>query len=149
MTFNEHYSQKSLNYAKELRKNMTDFEQRLWYYLRAKRFLGLKFKRQAPIGSYIVDFLCKEAKLIIELDGGQHNEDENIKKDLNRQKYLEDKGFKVLRFWNNEVNENLEGVLNSILENLQYHPLPLRERGEFLNNYAAGLLTSLKMTCKT
>ena len=84
MTFNEHYSKKSLNYAKELRKNMTEFEQKLWYYLRAKRFLGLKFKRQVPIGNYIVDFFCKEARLIIELDGSGHIQENKIKYDIKR-----------------------------------------------------------------
>ena len=66
--------EKILNYAKILRSDMTDFEQKIWYYIRAKRFMGLKFKRQVPIGNYIVDFLCTDKKLIIELDGSQHFE---------------------------------------------------------------------------
>ena len=127
MTFNEHYSQKSLNYAKELRKNMTDFEQRLWYYLRAKRFLGLKFKRQAPIGSYIVDFLCKEAKLIIELDGSGHLDEKQTKYDDKRDEYLKNLGYKVLRIYNNEFNE-----IDNVLEYIRIN-LPSPKRGKSLN----------------
>ncbi len=121
MTFNEHYSKKSLNYAKELRKNMTEFEQKLWYYLRAKRFLGLKFKRQVPIGNYIVDFFCKEARLIIELDGSGHIQENKIKYDIKRDEYLKNLGYKVLRIYNNEFKE-IDNVLEYIRINL---PSPL------------------------
>ena len=144
-----YYTKESLAYSKELRKNMTDTENLLWYYIRDRQLNDCKFRRQEAIDNYIADFVCYEKKLIIELDGGQHNEDENIKKDLNRQKYLEDKGFKVLRFWNNEVNENLEGVLNSILENLQYHPLPLRERDGVRGEAAELLLHGVTASGKT
>ena len=85
-----------LNNAKSLRSNQTDAEKALWYYLRAHRFFGLKCKRQKPIGQYIVDFVCIEQKLIIELDGGQHAD--NIDDDERRTKCLENAGFKVLRF---------------------------------------------------
>ncbi len=144
-----YYTKESLAYSKELRKNMTDTENLLWYYLRDRQLNGCKFRRQEAIDNYIADFVCYEKKLIIELDGGQHNEDENVKKDRNRQKYLEDNGFKVLRFWNNEVNENIEGVLNSILENLQYHPLPLRERVGVRGEAAELLLHGVTASGKT
>ena len=117
------YSEKTLAYSKELRKNMTDAENLLWYYLRDKQLAGLKFRRQEAIDRYIADFVCYEKKLIIELDGGQHNEDENIKKDAVRQNYLEKNGFKILRFWNNEIFENMEGVLTTILNETDYSPL--------------------------
>lgn len=117
------YSKKTLAYSKELRKNMTDAENLLWYYLRDKQLAGLKFRRQEAIDRYIADFVCYEKKLIIELDGGQHNEDENIKKDAVRQNYLEKNGFKILRFWNNEIFENMEGVLTTILNETDYSPL--------------------------
>ncbi|MBS5861327.1 primosomal protein N' [bacterium] len=116
------YTEKSLEYSKELRKNMTDVENILWYYLCNKQLGGYKFRRQEAIDNYIADFVCYERKLIIELDGGQHNEQKNIQKDKNRQKYLEDKGFTVLRFWNNDVIENIESVLNKIYETILETP---------------------------
>lgn len=103
--------EKILSYAKELRKNMTDFENKLWFYLRAKRFMGLKFKRQVPIGKYIVDFLCTDNNYIIELDGSQHLE--QVEYDTEREKYLNSKGYKIIRILNNEIN-NIEGVLEYI-----------------------------------
>ena len=129
MTFNEHYSKKSLNYAKELRKNMTEFEQKLWYYLRAKRFLGLKFKRQVPIGNYIVDFFCKEARLIIELDGSGHIQENKIKYDIKRDEYLKNLGYKVLRIYNNEFKE-IDNVLEYIRINLPSPLIPPPEGGK-------------------
>ena len=104
-------NEKILNYAKDLRQNMTDFEQLLWQNLRAKRFMGFKFKRQVPIDNYIVDFLCTDNKLIIELDGSQHFE--NINYDRERDEYLANKGYKVVRITNDNIN-NLEGVLEYI-----------------------------------
>ena len=88
----------------------------LWLALR-NRFLNVKFRRQCPIGGYIVDFVCFEARLIIELDGSQHAEETARAYDTVRSEFLEAGGFKVIRFWNNEVRENLEGVL----ERLQNH----------------------------
>lgn len=113
------YTKKSLNNAKYLRKNMTDCEAKLWYFLRAKRFLGLKFKRQVPIGNYIVDFLCPELSLIIELDGSQHLE--NIDYDIERTNYLESLGFKVLRIMDNEFSD-IESVLEYIRQNCEPSP---------------------------
>ena len=104
--------------ARELRKNMTKQEKKLWYYLR-KRFLNRsRFRRQYPIGNYIVDFISREKKLIIEIDGGQHNEPENICYDKSRTEFLNNLGYKVIRFWNNDIDTNIETVLNEIIKYL-------------------------------
>ncbi len=100
--------------AKKLRKNSTPQEQKLWSLLKTKQYKNLKFKRQQPIGRYIVDFVCREKWLIIELDGGQHNEDKNIAYDEERTQYLESLGFRVIRFWNNDIDDNIEGVFDVI-----------------------------------
>ena len=102
--------------AKLLRKNQTAQEQKLWNLLRNRRYKNLCFKRQYIIGNYIADFVCREKKIIIELDGGQHNQDSNIAYDNARTKYLESEGYKVLRFWNNDVDNNIEGVFWKIDE---------------------------------
>ena len=109
-----YYNHNNLNNAKSMRSNMTDAEAKMWYYLRAKRFFALKFKRQVLIGNYIADFVCETKKIIIEIDGGQHNENDNIVQDKQRSFYLENNGYKVLRFWNNDVLNNIEGVLEVI-----------------------------------
>ena len=109
--------------AKQLRQNQTPQEQKLWNIIRNHKFNNLKFKRQQPIWKYIVDFLCKDIKLIIEIDGGQHNTPENILTDAQRTQFLQSKGYKVIRFWNNEIDKNLEGCLNFILEELNNTPL--------------------------
>ena len=113
------YNPKNINFAKNMRSNMTKEEFIIWQKVRAKRFLGYKFKRQVLIGDYIVDFLCPEKKLIIEIDGGQHNALDKIEKDNIRTKYFEDNGFRVLRFWNNEVLNNMDGVYEVIKRNLE------------------------------
>ena len=113
------YNAKNINLAKHMRSNMTKEENKLWYYLRAKRFYDYKFKRQVLIGNYIVDFLCPEKKLIIELDGGQHNEIDAINYDNERTKFLSSLGYKVIRFWNNEVWDNFDGVCEVILKSLE------------------------------
>jgi very-short-patch-repair endonuclease len=94
--------------ARALRRNQTDAETRLWRHLRDRRFLGLKFRRQAPVGRYVADFLCLDLMLIVELDGGQHAENS---KDRERTRALEAKGYSVVRYWNNDVLSNTEGVL--------------------------------------
>ena len=104
------------NKARKLRQKLTEQEAVMWHLLRNRGLNGYKFRRQYPIGSYVVDFVCRELKLIIELDGGQHNEPENIEYDKKRTQYLNEKGYKVVRFWNNEIDENLEGVYQSILK---------------------------------
>jgi len=108
-------------YSRRLRKTMTDVERKLWYYLRHER-LGVKFRRQYPIGQYIADFVCLEKHLIIELDGGQHALQTDY--DKKRDAFFVGQGFKVLRFWNNEMVENEEGVLTTILGALKGTPLP-------------------------
>ncbi len=97
---------------------MTPWERLLWNVVRNKQIKGVKFRRQFSIPPYVVDFISLENKLILEIDGGQHNQEEEIKKDANRQKYLEEKGYKVLRFWNNDIQDNLSGVVQVILQNL-------------------------------
>ncbi len=110
-----------LGNAKTLRRTQTDAEQKLWYHSRAHRFMGRKFKRQKPIGRYIVDFICIEDKLIIELDGGQHAE--NVEYDHERDSWLRSKGYTVLRFWNNELMNEMEGVMERIRMALSHEPL--------------------------
>ena len=100
--------------AKQLRQEMTDAERVLWSHLRAKRLNDLKFRRQQPIGNYIVDFICFEKKLIIEVDGGQHMASEE--EDLKRTEWLNENGYIVIRFWNNEVLQNCSGVLEEVLK---------------------------------
>ena len=107
--------------ARNLRKNSTIHEKRLWNLLKNRQFHNLKFKRQHPIGDYIIDFICKEIKLIIEIDGGQHNEPESINYDNERTEFLNSLGYKVLRFWNNEIYENIDGVLLKIKQEINPH----------------------------
>jgi very-short-patch-repair endonuclease len=124
--------------ARALRKNQTDAEKLLWSRLRNRRFLGCKFRRQQIVGPYIADFLCMEPKLVIELDGGQHAEQQQ--RDEQRAQYLQNLGYQVLRFWNHEVLGDLDAVLESIriaIAVLSPHPGPLPEgegvrSGDFL-----------------
>ncbi|MEL7718965.1 endonuclease domain-containing protein [Citromicrobium bathyomarinum] len=98
---------KPIKRARELRKAPTDAETLLWSHLRNRRFRNLKFRRQVPLGRYIVDFYCHELLLVIELDGSQHSEES----DRPRTQWLEGEGYRVVRFWNHEVMDNTEGVL--------------------------------------
>jgi len=100
--------------ARALRSDMTDAERRLWYRLRAHRLNGTSFRRQVPIGRYIADFVCLQARLIIEVDGGQHG----TERDAKREAWLRGQGFHVLRFWNNDVHANIDGVLQVISDTL-------------------------------
>ena len=104
--------------ARKLRNNMTEQEKKLWYYLRKRLINSCRFRRQYPIGNYVVDFVCREKNLIIELDGGQHNEEQAIIYDKERTKYLESRVFRVIRFWNNDIDTNIEAVLGEIVKNL-------------------------------
>jgi very-short-patch-repair endonuclease len=97
--------------SRRLRRDQTDAEKRLWYRLRSRQIDGTKFVRQDPIGPYFVDFVCRERRLIIEIDGGQHATDP---RDAVREKWLRERGYRVLRFWNNDVLSNTEGVLEAI-----------------------------------
>jgi very-short-patch-repair endonuclease len=117
--------------ARRPRRDMTDAERLLWRYLRNRHFSGWKFRRQHELDRYIVDFVCPDACLIVELDGGQHAE--MAAKDAERTRRLEGMGYRVLRFWNNDVLMNTEAVLGVILEVLASaaphpHPLPEGER---------------------
>ncbi len=100
-------------FARQLRRNMTDAECRLWRHLRRRQLAGHKFRRQCPIGCYIVDFVCFEQMLVVELDGGQHAE--RGARDAQRDAWLQAQGYQVLRFWNNDVLQETESVLEVIL----------------------------------
>jgi len=100
----------SLRFAKTLRGNLTEAEKRLWYHLRAHRFRGLKIRRQASIGPYIVDFVSFQHRLVIEVDGGQHGGEEDQRRDA----WLNKEGFRILRFWNNDVLKHTDLVLAEI-----------------------------------
>jgi very-short-patch-repair endonuclease len=104
--------------SRNLRKNQTDAESRLWRHLRGKNLEGLRFRRQHPIGRYIVDFVCLEKRLVLEIDGGQHGEEAGQIKDNERDHWLRTEGYQVLRFWNNDVLTNLEGVMDMIRANV-------------------------------
>ena len=109
-----HVSQKQRSDARALRCDMTVAERIIWYNARAHRFRGTSFRRQTPIGPYVVDFICQGAKLIIEVDGGQHFEAVNIAREARRAAYLAALGFRVLRFNNLDVMNNEAGVLETI-----------------------------------
>jgi very-short-patch-repair endonuclease len=99
-------------FAKHLRRQMTDCENKLWRHLRAHRLNGEKFRRQQPIGPYVVDFVHFGARLIVEADGGQHD---GARHDERRDAWLRAQGFRVMRFWNNEIMSNLDGVLATVM----------------------------------
>jgi very-short-patch-repair endonuclease len=106
----------TLKFARQLRRNQTDAEKMLWSKLRNRALNGYKFRRQVPVGHYIADFLCQEVMLIVELDGGQHAEQQ--KYDQHRTHWLKSQGFRVFRFWNNEVLTNNDGVCLALTEAL-------------------------------
>jgi very-short-patch-repair endonuclease len=109
--------------VKQLRTNMTDAERRLWRVLWA-RSLGSKFRRQVPLGPYVVDFVCFQSKVIVELDGSQHADS---KSDMVRDQYFKDRGYRLLRFWNSDVMNNQDGILQRIVELTDPSPgAPLR-----------------------
>ncbi len=116
------YDKQLIQLSKKLRNNSTKEEIILWQSLKQKQ-LGVKFRRQQPIGKYIADFVCFEKKIIIELDGGQHNESSNIEKDKMRDLFFNQNGFKVVRFWNNEIHQNLDGVIEKIQTEIKCPPL--------------------------
>ena len=107
----------ALKRAKELRRNMTDAEKLLWSRIRRNQIDELPFRKQVPIGPYVADFACLPIKLVIEVDGGQH--DERKAQDDARTAWLEGQGYRMLRFWNNDVLGNIEGVLQVIVETVR------------------------------
>ncbi len=116
--------------AKQLRRNQTDTERKLWTRLRARQLNGMKFRRQHPIGCYIVDFCCVECRLIVEADGGHHVS--QVEADRRRTKFLEDRGYRILRFWDHEVLTDLDVVLEQITATVSEpspYPLPAAGRG--------------------
>ena len=116
------YSKETLFRAKHLRREMTDAERKLWTTLRGSKLAGAKFRRQQPIGPFVADFVCQEQRLIIKADGGQHADSSG---DHRRTAFLESKGYRVLRFWNNDILTNLDGVAEVIATTLTSpHPAP-------------------------
>jgi very-short-patch-repair endonuclease len=112
---------------------MGDAEKKLWYHLRRRKIAGYRFRRQVPIAGYIADFACLSARLIIEVDGGQHNEPDNEILDTKRTVWLEARGYRVLRFWNSSVLSEIDSVTETIFNALELGPsptptLPLRGR---------------------
>jgi very-short-patch-repair endonuclease len=115
--------------ARMLRKNMTDAEIKLWELIRKRQILGFKFRKQAPIGPYIADFVCFARKLVIEIDGGQHKDRKSY--DVQRTTWLESQGYEVIRFWNNDVLKDSEAVLEVICRRLTPpRPSPVNRVGE-------------------
>ena len=121
--------------ARHLRRDQTTAEQRLWARLRDRQLAGYKFRRQVPRGPFIVDFACLDSRLVVELDGGQHADAVQSEEDRKRTAWLQVEGYCVVRFWNHDVLENMEGVLATIVEALKDRkpphpdPLPAGERG--------------------
>ena len=111
--------------AQRLRNNATEAERRLWRCLSRRQLNGTKFSRQMPVGPYVCDFLCREHRLIVEVDGGQHCDSQT---DKQRTAFLEREGYRLIRFWNNDVLENLEGVLTTIADALKRCPPPTPSR---------------------
>jgi len=105
--------------AKQLRKSMTDAERVLWRELRSRQLAGNKFRRQQPLGRFIVDFVCFEKRLIIELDGGHHADSAQAAEDARRTAWLEIDGFRVLRFWDHDVLKNIDSVKVAIFNALE------------------------------
>jgi very-short-patch-repair endonuclease len=112
--------------ARELRRNATDAERKLWQYISARQVAGVRFNRQVPIGPFICDFVSRSMQLVIEVDGGQH--DWQAGEDATRTRFLEAQGYRVLRFWNNDVLQNPEGVVLAIERALADRPSPSPSR---------------------
>jgi very-short-patch-repair endonuclease len=124
------FKQRPTRSAQRLRRNATEAEKRLWIHLSRRQLGRFKFSRQMPVGPFICDFLCREAKLVVEVDGGQHSAQHAA--DEARTRFLTREGYRVIRFWNNDVLENTDGVLANLLEAMrlcQPHPRPLPRAG--------------------
>ena len=113
-----------LNAARALRRNETFAEKRLWEQLRNRTLEGFKFARQVPIGPFVADFVCRDLKLIVEVDGATHSTDEELEKDMRRTEYLSGEGYHVIRFQNDEILNGMDQVLTLISEALQARPRP-------------------------
>ena len=122
------WKKKPTKNARALRRELTDAERKLWYGLRDRRLDGRKFRRQYALGRYVVDFVCLEEMIIVEVDGSQHAD--TAAEDAVRSSWLEGQGFRVLRFWNNDVLKNIDGVLTQISASFSPHPDPLPQAGE-------------------
>ena len=121
--------------SRHLRRHATLAEQRLWSRLRSRTLSGMKFVRQEPVGPYIVDLLCREQRLIIEVDGGQHADS---RRDTVRDRWLQNHGYQVLRFWNNDVIGNIDGVLASIVDALERRRVLAVGEDKALSTHGAG-----------
>ena len=116
--------------ARSLRRNRTSAERRLWRQLRELKQIGCKFRQQVPIDHYIVDFACLSYRLIIEVDGGTHSTDAEIARDVRRERYLKQQGFRMLRVWNLDVRDNMSGVMDTIVGALGPPPPSPPRKGE-------------------
>jgi very-short-patch-repair endonuclease len=110
--------------ARFLRRNMGDAEKKLWYHLRRRKMAGFRFRRQVPIGGYIADFACLSGRLIVEVDGGQHNEPDNETLDATRTALLESMGYRVLRFWNSNMLTEIDSVTETTFNALEGCTIP-------------------------
>ena len=119
------YAPQMLTHAKSLRRDMTDAERKLWKILRDRQLHAAKFRRQQPVSPYLADFVCQDVRLIVEIDGGQHNDNAY---DRRRDTWLNEAGYRVLRLWNNEVLENIDGVAARIIAALHSPPSPTSPR---------------------
>ena len=122
------WKKKPTKNARALRRDLTDAERKLWYGLRDRRLEGRKFRRQYALGRYVVDFVCLDEMLVVEVDGSQHAD--TAAEDVIRSSWLQSRGFRVLRFWNNDVLKNIDGVLTEIAAYFSPHPNPLPQAGE-------------------
>jgi very-short-patch-repair endonuclease len=133
--------------ARMLRRNATAAEKKLWYRIRASQLGGFQFRRQFPIGEFIVDFCCRERRLVIERDGSQHADPIGVANDQERTRLISGRGYRVIRFWNEDIITNLDGVLEQVFAELGQPPpnLPL-VRGEELAHSMSGILTLVHVT---
>ena len=136
MSFRYKYNRRLVPFSKANREGQTDAEKLLWSHLRNRQLKGYKFRRQYPIDNYIIDFYCSENSLAIELDGGQHIQ--RVHYDQERTKRLQKHGIQIIRFWDNEVLQNINGVLEQILVNLTL-PSPDRRGDNTIGPYDEGL----------
>jgi very-short-patch-repair endonuclease len=120
-----HYNKNLKQYARQLRNNSTKAEIKLWQYLKGKQIMGYDFHRQKPIDNYIVDFFCNKIMLSIEVDGYTHSIEKVFEKDIQKVQKLNELGITVLRFSDEEVMENIEGVIEGIKNHIKTHPRPL------------------------